>query len=389
MRATEIAPRVVILSTADFHSDVWTNKQHLAVGLAELGVEVVYVESLGLRRPTISLSDARRAVRKLRRKPATREQPRSGRSQPEGLKIVTPRVVPFHASRLVRALNRRLIERYVSPRLRSDTPALLWTFSPITYGLQEHCIATVYHSVDLLHSVPGVPSRTVLDSERKLLGQADRVVASSTGVRNHLASVNDREVLLWENVAHVTRFRPNGETRIDRAIFAGNLTPTKVDIPLLLAIADSGMSLALAGPTAIDGTVGGNMLQQLLEHKNVEYLGNLSLDELAVEVKTSTVGLIPYLINDYTDGVFPMKVYEYLAAGLDVVATQIPSLNNSRERGVRVVEREDFVDTVKSATDAFSENEARQRSDAAQEHSWENRARAAYLLISELLELNA
>jgi glycosyltransferase involved in cell wall biosynthesis len=149
------------------------------------------------------------------------------------------------------------------------------------------------------------------------------------------------------------------------------------------------MSLALAGPTAIDGTGGGNMLQQLLGHKNVEYLGNLPLDELAVEVKTSTVGLIPYLINDYTGGVFPMKVYEYLAAGLDVVATQIPSLNHSRERGVRVVKRDDFVDTVLSASDAFSEDEARQRSDAAQEHSWENRTRAAHQLISELLELNA
>ena len=38
--------------------------------------------------------------------------------------------------------------------------------------------------------------------------------------------------------------------------------------------------------------------------------------DLAREVGRSTVGLIPYQVNDHTAGVFPMKVYEYLAAGL-------------------------------------------------------------------------
>ena len=38
------------------------------------------------------------------------------------------------------------------------------------------------------------------------------------------------------------------------------------------------------------------------------------------------VGLIPYLWNDYTRSCFPLKLYEYLAAGKPVVATGLPEL---------------------------------------------------------------
>ncbi len=38
------------------------------------------------------------------------------------------------------------------------------------------------------------------------------------------------------------------------------------------------------------------------------------------------MGLIPARINDYTSAMFPMKFFEYLAAGLPVVATPLPAL---------------------------------------------------------------
>ena len=38
-------------------------------------------------------------------------------------------------------------------------------------------------------------------------------------------------------------------------------------------------------------------------------------------LRGADAALIPYALNELTDGIFPMKVYEYLAAGLPVVAT--------------------------------------------------------------------
>ena len=52
-------------------------------------------------------------------------------------------------------------------------------------------------------------------------------------------------------------------------------------------------------------------------------------------LRGADAGLIPYARNELTESIFPMKVYEYLAAGLPVVATPLPALadvDRGRER---------------------------------------------------------
>jgi len=152
-------PPVVILSTADFHSAVWTNKQHLATGLAEAGHDVVYIESLGLRAPRLRLSDLRRILAKVRAVP---DPAVVARVVPDRLTILTPRVLPWHGSRLVRRINRWILGRTIARRLPTDPSAVFWTFSPLTYGLPRSGARLVYHCVDLLHEIPGIPARALL-----------------------------------------------------------------------------------------------------------------------------------------------------------------------------------------------------------------------------------
>ena len=57
------------------------------------------------------------------------------------------------------------------------------------------------------------------------------------------------------------------------------------------------------------------------------------------------MGLIPYCVSPYTQGVDPLKVYEYLAAGLAVVATPLPSLAGATGE-VAIESGSDFVGAV-------------------------------------------
>ena len=57
----------VLLATADWDHQLWTNKQHTALTLAAAGHRVLYVESLGIRPPRAGASDRTRIVRRLRR----------------------------------------------------------------------------------------------------------------------------------------------------------------------------------------------------------------------------------------------------------------------------------------------------------------------------------
>ena len=89
-------------------------------------------------------------------------------------------------------------------------------------------------------------------------------------------------------------------------------------------------------------------------------------------LRGADAGLIPYARNELTNGIFPMKVYEYLAAGLPVVATELPSIAGVAE----VARAPDAAGLAALLDDALAhEDPARraERSRAAEGRSWDAR----------------
>src|SRR6202034_4175965 len=87
---------IVCVGFADWDTELWTNQHHLMSRLARDN-HVLFVESLGLRRPQLAGRDLTRIWRRLRR----------GLSPPRaraGLHVLSPRFLPLHAWRLARAL---------------------------------------------------------------------------------------------------------------------------------------------------------------------------------------------------------------------------------------------------------------------------------------------
>lgn len=372
--------KVVILSTADFAADVWTNKQHLAVGLASRGVEVVYVESFGLRTPRLAPSDVSRISKRIIGRLVARATAQPEQSVRTGnVTIVSPIIIPFHGSRAIRAINRVLVKRLIR-KLPND--AVLWTFHPMTYGIESGHDTVVYHSIDLLHHQQRLPAEALITAEKSLVERADVLIASSRGVQEHVASLSNRRPLLWENVADTALYGSVRSARENTVIFAGNLTPSKIDIDIMRRIADARVRLVLAGPIGVDGTDVPKDFASLLAHPFVTYCGNLAPSRLAEEFARAKVGIIPYILNDYTSGVFPMKVYEYMAAGLEVVSTPLPSLRESP--GLRLCTSKEFVASVIEALSAFDEVSASERSRVADEHSWHRRIDQALELLRGL-----
>ena len=70
----------------------------------------------------------------------------------------------------------------------------------------------------------------------------------------------------------------------------------------------------------------GTSINQLLDIQNIYLLGPKPYKELPRLMHYSNVGLLPCVLNQYTRAMFPMKFFEYLAAGLPVVSTRLPSL---------------------------------------------------------------
>jgi len=105
---------------------------------------------------------------------------------------------------------------------------------------------------------------------------------------------------------------------------------------------------------------------------NIHLLGPRSYGELPDVLRAADAGLIPYARNALTESIFPMKVYEYLAAGLPVVATPLPALADLAD----VTTAGDPQGLAELLDDALSDgDEARraERSGAAASHSWDRR----------------
>ncbi len=325
---------ILLVSTADWDNPYWTNKQHMALQFAGLGCRLLYVESQGLRAPTATGRDLRRIWARLRRglRPPREVRP--------NVHVWSPLVIPFQASAAVRRLNRWLLRLGVgfwSARLGLK-PRLLWTYSPLTTELYDTSAyeLMVYHAVDDIKAQPGMPRETIEAAESALVRRADLVFTTAPHLQQTHRAANPA-TYYFPNVADfdhfVTALASDTQVPTDllaipgpRIGFVGAISSYKLDFELVrtLALARPQWSFVFIGeigegdphtdPAIFDGI------------SNLHFLGGRPYASLPGYLKGMSVVLQPNRLNDYTRSMFPMKFFEYLAAGRQIVSTRLPAL---------------------------------------------------------------
>jgi glycosyltransferase involved in cell wall biosynthesis len=69
---------------------------------------------------------------------------------------------------------------------------------------------------------------------------------------------------------------------------------------------------------------------RLTRAKNVHWLGEKKYEELPAYVRQFDVATIPFVINEITLSTSPVKLFEYMAAGKPIVATDLPECRKYR-----------------------------------------------------------
>jgi glycosyltransferase involved in cell wall biosynthesis len=378
---------IVCVGFADWDTKLWTNQQHLMSRLAAAN-RVLFVESLGLRRPRLAGRDVGRIGRRLRRGLA-------GPRAADGLHVLSPLVVPAHGSAAARALNRRLLPWLVgraARRLGLRRP-LLWAYVPQAEALLGVLdpAQIIYHCVDDIAAQKGVDSASFREIEARFAARADLVLASSPALAARMRELS-RNVLYAPNVADTELFaRALEPGPVDpalvtipepRIVFMGAIVATKLDLDLLAALADGrpDWSLVLAGPVG-EGDPSTD-ISALARRRNVHLVGERSYAALPALLRGAQVGVIPYAVNRLTASVFPMKVYEYLAAGLPVVSTPLPALDGV-EGVVTADGRDAFGARIEEALMQDSADRRRERSALAAAHSWDTRIAEIFAALAQ------
>ncbi len=294
------------------------------------------------------------------------------------LRVLQPRVLPWHHVTPVRAINAASLVRMIhatlaecgirqAPLLVTGSPPSVSVFGRLgEYGSAYLCMD------DFLH-LPNVSAHMIAPLERELLERVDVVVATAQAL---VASKRPRSGMAYHlpqgvNFEHFSRPRavPAELASLPRPLigFAGGLITPPVDLALIQRLAHEypNGSIVLVGPVQTDLSP--------VALPNVHVLGRKPYSVLPAFVQAFDVGLIPYVLNEHTIAVDPLKLLEYLAAGVPVVSTDLPEVRKYESSVTICQGQESFVDGVRCVLRS-PQDSVETRKSVAREHGWSRRA---------------
>ena len=368
---------IVCVGFSDWANELQTNEQHLLRRMAPDN-RILFVESLGLRRPQVASRDIRRVGRRLVR---GLQPPRAV----DGLHVLSPLVLPYHGNSAIRRINAEILPRLVVGAVKRMglRDVLLWSFVPQAEVLLDALRpATVLYYIDDDHgSKPGIDAAAFDAAEKRFAPQADVILASAPDLVEKLARLNPN-VEFAPNVADTQLFATalrdgvvdSAVARLPgpRIVFVGSINASSIDIDLVtrLCALRPAWSFVFVGPRAPGDPR--TDIGALERTPNLHLLGSRPYQQLPDVLRGADVALLPYQTGGALRSVFPMKTYEYLAAGLPVVTTPLPALADVAEV-VRAATPEQMALAIESELAADTPERRAERSRAARSHSWESR----------------
>ncbi|MFN4258006.1 MAG: glycosyltransferase [Gemmataceae bacterium] len=316
----------IICFSHDWNSDP-LSRNHL-MRLFARDNRILWVNSIGFRSPSFTnKSDLGRIFRKL--KSFTTPL----REVEHNIFVLNPLSLPWHHRPTVRRLNRWLLRarvRRAMNQLGMRSP-LVWITNPMA-GIMARQLGEkqlIYYCVDENAQFQGI-SPAIVEMEQYVMRQADCVIVTSDKLLQSKQSYNPNTKLLRHGVdlRHFGRaLAPQTPVadevaRLPRPVigFFG-LVADWVDVELLADVARAYPhgSVVLLGKIATDVSMLANL-------PNVHLLGQKPYAQLPEYCKGFDVALLPFRVNELTLNANPLKVREYLAAGLPVVATPLPEV---------------------------------------------------------------
>jgi glycosyltransferase involved in cell wall biosynthesis len=318
-------------------SDDWARHpsscQHLFLRILPRA-DVLWVNTVGLRSPRLSVYDIRRACQVIfswLKFPSGKAREAGKEAAVAGPRVIRPLMWPSFGRAWSAALNQRLLSRAVRRALAREFPgkeSILVSTLPIVPGLfrEDRFRRKIYYCVDDFTQWHGIDGKAMQRLERKTLEACHLLIATSRPILEARAPLARASALLTHgvDVAHFRDCAPD-----PRSPLAGARRPVvgmfgvfdrRVDAEILRAAARSmpEATFAVIGPV-VDRAHG-----EFQDLPNLNFLGPLPYAELPGHVAHFDLCILPYVLDETTRGINPLKLKEYLATGKPVVSTRLP-----------------------------------------------------------------
>jgi len=392
MRSPSTGLVYVFLSTTDWDAPQFGSRQQIALRLGRRGQRVLFVE-------------VPRAIHSLASDPAgmKRALGRMGVTRPvaEGVWAYTPHpVLPVYYNPLTNAVNQRLIKRDIRRALNKLgwQPDVIWTYWPNTAhilgapGSSPASKVSVYHCIDdfVAAGYPLTPRSVIARMEAEQCRRADLILTRTEGLAARARQYNANVRVLPGGVdaaAFGPHVEPNAQVLTLSAPRVGlvGTIDDRVDVEVLLHCARNlpSASFVLVGPIKRHRV----QVEALEALPNVHFFPPCSHDAVPSYVAALDVSLIPYRVNDYTRGLSPIKLYEVLAQGCPIVASDLPYLRREADH-IRIAQgAADWVSAIRDALSSPLDDERRAaRRAVAERYSWDSQVDEIERLVAATLD---
>ncbi|EME73358.1 glycosyltransferase [Bacillus sonorensis] len=184
--------------------------------------------------------------------------------------------------------------------------------------------------------------KVIFEAESRIIKAANTIFCTSEHLRQNVENRLGEEgkpVFTVENGVEYDFFALNHERaevlsgRKGTVLgFIGGIKP-KLDFKLVkkAARAKKDWIFLFVGP---DGTNGDADFKEMLEEDNVVWTGPAAPAEVPAYMNVIDIGIMPYKPSPYNDAVFPLKLFEFLAAGKPVAGMNLPSTKKVEKEDV-------------------------------------------------------
>jgi glycosyltransferase involved in cell wall biosynthesis len=244
----------------------------------------------------------------------------------------------------------------------------------------------IYELIDHLDIFSNFPRRRLQSSHKKLLRRAAVVAGTADDLLKELKP-SRRDAVLCPNGVDIDHFACFSSTGMDLpADIQAIVDQGKPIIGYYGALAEwfdfelvkyaasvmDHCNFVLIGPDYDGRQIPASGIASL---SNIHWLGPKQYSELPIYLSTFDVATIPFVITDALHAVSPIKLFEYMAGGKPIVATD---LAECRKYSVvlTALDREDWIKSIRHALElSHDQNYLAKVRRTAQENTWTSRAR--------------
>ncbi|MGG4466542.1 glycosyltransferase [Paenibacillus alvei] len=273
-------------------------------------------------------------------------------------------------------------------------PAFSWliedyNWDKITYDCSDLWTDPFLKRNGLVGYLENIRTSKVVNSEKNIINRSNKITTTSRYLSNKITQNHDKQALIIENGVefdlftneHIEQEILNKFDKIPspRLGFVGGLKH-KIDFELLYetAVREKGYSIVLVGPIPKNQP---KDLYDLLALDNVYYLGPVEADKVPQYMKCLDIGLLPYKEIEYNKAISPLKLFEYIAAGIPCIGCGLPiTTKYEKENMYKHIPRdlELFIKTCNEFLDNNNSKLVKMREQEAEKHSWDKKLMEIY-----------